>query len=332
MYASLADVFRLIKCISFYKLLNYLLTHFKLLLIRAGFVNIKPGRPSFITAEPSALCNLMCPGCVTGSGTMKRQVGIMGFETFSRLIQETRKDVIYLNLYFQGEPFLNPDVFRCIALASHNKIYTAVSTNGHFLSTENCEKLIDARLQRIIISLDGTSEETYSKYRVNGSFHKVTEGIRALAAAKKKAALTYPFIEVQMLASAYTMHQIEGFNAFVKSLGANKAVVKSMQLLPHQQAQTWLPQNNYYSRYYIDDKGNPVLKKKKTFCRRIFTTLVVDWNGDVVACCYDKDSNYLMGNIHSSTVNEIWRGEAFVRFRKNFLKNDNKPDICTNCF
>ncbi len=69
-------------------------------------------------------------------------------------------------------------------------ISTTVSTNGHFLSEENAEKLVESGLKKLIISLDGMDQATYSLYRINGDFNKVIDGIKNVSEAKKRILIT----------------------------------------------------------------------------------------------------------------------------------------------
>ena len=80
---------------------------------------------------------------------------------FRNTIDELKNKLIYLTLYFQGEPFLHPDIFELFQYASQRKVYTATSTNGHYLDKTNAQKIIDSGLDRLIISIDGTTQETY---------------------------------------------------------------------------------------------------------------------------------------------------------------------------
>ena len=84
---------------------------------------------------------------------------------------------MYLIFYFQGEPYLNPDFLDMVKYASGKKIYTATSTNAHYLNDANARRTIESGLDRLIISIDGTTQETYQQYRVGGHLNKVLEGL-----------------------------------------------------------------------------------------------------------------------------------------------------------
>ncbi len=84
---------------------------------------------------------------------------------FRQMIDQLAPDLLYLTFYFQGEPYLNPDFLDMVQYASSKKIYTATSTNAHYLDDDNARRTVESGLDRLIISLDGTTQEVYSQYR-----------------------------------------------------------------------------------------------------------------------------------------------------------------------
>ena len=98
--------------------------------------------------------------------------------------------------YFQGEPYLHPQFFELVNAAAQRNIYTVTSTNAHFLGKRKAEETVKSGLDRIIISIDGTTQETYSKYRIGGSLEKVLEGTKNLVEAKKTLPVSYTHLDV----------------------------------------------------------------------------------------------------------------------------------------
>ena len=88
---------------------------------------------------------------------------------FSETIDQLHKELFYLVFYFQGEPYLNPGFLDMVKYAASKKIYTATSTNAHYLTDENAKRTVESGLDRLIISIDGTTQETYQQYRVGGN-------------------------------------------------------------------------------------------------------------------------------------------------------------------
>src|SRR6201991_950824 len=139
---------------------------------------IQWGYPVSISFEPTTSCNLRCPECPSGLRAFTRPTGMLNKDFFSETIDQLHRELLYLVFYFQGEPYLNPEFLTMVKYASSKKIYTATSTNAHYLNDENAKKTIESGLDRLIISIDGTTQDVYRQYRVGGKLDKVIEGAK----------------------------------------------------------------------------------------------------------------------------------------------------------
>ena len=117
------------------------------------------GLPVSLSFEPTTSCNLRCPECPSGLRAFTRPTGMLENNFFRDTIDQLSKDLLYLVFYFQGEPYLNPDFLEMVKYASSKKIYTATSTNAHYLNDENARKTVESGLDRLIISIDGTTQD-----------------------------------------------------------------------------------------------------------------------------------------------------------------------------
>jgi MoaA/NifB/PqqE/SkfB family radical SAM enzyme len=133
------------------------------------------GSPISISFEATTACNLGCPECPSGLKQFTRETGNLKSDFFKLTIDQLKSKLSYLTFYFQGEPYINPEFLEMVEYASDNGLYTATSTNAHFLNDENSKKTIESGLDRLIISIDGTTQETYESYRVYGSLDKVID-------------------------------------------------------------------------------------------------------------------------------------------------------------
>lgn len=251
---------------------------------------------------------------------------------YQKVIDQLSPDLLYLNLYFQGEPYLNPYFFKMVNYAGKKKIYTSTSTNAHFLTDETAKKTIESGLDRIIISLDGMDQETYEKYRIGGSFDKVLEGIRYLVRWKKELKSSTPFIILQFIILRINEHQVPLLGKLAKELGVDKLAIKSAQIYNYEEGNPLIPSDNSLSRYkkikgerYILD--NPLYNH----CLRMWQGCVITWDGLVVPCCFDKDADHLLGDLKKQNFHEIWRGDSYDRFRKSVFSARKEIDICRNC-
>ncbi len=286
------------------------------------------GMPVAISAELTNHCNLKCPECASGSGLMKRERGFMNISLFEKVIDELEPYLLNINLYFQGEPMLHPRFYSFIE--GNRGIHTEVSTNGHFLTPENSEKLVESGLSKLIISLDGADQETYSAYRRNGNFETVISGIKAVIEAKKKRPNSSLSTEIQLLVNRQNEKQIGA----MRKLAANMNIplrLKSMQILGKDSIDWWSPSQKNFSRYHLKS-GKFVLKNSlPNRCSRAWLNPAITWDGKVVPCCFDKDAEYIMGDLNNDSFRDIWNGTKYRLFRKSILTGRHMIEMCRNC-
>jgi radical SAM protein with 4Fe4S-binding SPASM domain len=283
--------------------------------------------PLSISTELTNNCNLNCPQCVSGSGKMTRTRGFMETGLFDKIMRELSPYIYTVNLYFQGEPMLHPQFFTFVR--NCNAPRKVVSTNGHFLSIKNSEEIIKSGLDRLIVSLDGTNQETYSAYRKNGNLENVIEGLNNVTRAKKKYSSSLK-IELQFLVNKFNEHQIPQIRELAAKVQATLRL-KSMQIINNSDFGSWLPSKSPFRRYKVKD-GNYILKNSlPDRCARLWFNPVVTWDGKVVPCCFDKNAEYVMGDLKTDSFREIWEGTKYRIFRKSILTGRNMIDMCRNC-
>lgn len=321
------DAQRLIRRLKPLGVWNYLLIYLGFWLSRLSGKVFVFGKPFAISAEVSAVCNLRCPECIVGLGETRRDRQRMDSNVFEQLLADRQKHSFYVNLYFQGEPFLNPDLPRLISAASGLGYYTSVSTNGHFLDEENCREVVRAGLDRLIVSLDGLDQDTYAFYRRGGNFQKVADGIASLARVRREMGATNPLLVVQFLVNRRNEGQLNELKTFARSQGADVVELKSMQVYGEAGASAFLPENKRFNRY----KSRKVIKapeKKKGPCFRVWSHAVYTSDGLLVPCCFDKAPAYPMGN---KTGEDPWFSPAMNAFRRRVMHHRTEISICSNC-
>jgi radical SAM protein with 4Fe4S-binding SPASM domain len=288
--------------------------------------------PVSISMEPTTSCNLRCPECPSGLRAFSRPTGMLQPDFFEKVVDELAPDLLYLILYFQGEPFLNKNLFEMIRYASQKKIYTATSTNAHYLDDDNARKTIESGLDRLIISIDGTTQETYQQYRIGGSLEKVIKGAQNMVKWKRQLKSKTPHLIFQFLVVKPNEHQIKEVQQLAKSIGIDEVVYKTAQLYDYVHGNELMPNDLTHSRYKKNKDGtysirNPLLNH----CWRMWHSCVITWDGNVVPCCFDKDASHRLGQVATLGFRKVWQSEPYNRFRKLVLKSRSNIDICTNC-
>jgi len=293
------------------------------------------GLPVSISFEPTTSCNLRCPECPSGLRSFTRPVGALEKDFFTETLDQLSSDLIYLVFYFQGEPFLNPAFLDMVKYASKKRIYTATSTNAHYLNDQNAKKTVESGLDRLIISIDGTTQEVYEQYRVGGILDKVKEGARNVVKWKKALNSRTPFIIFQLLVVRPNEHQLEDARRLAKEVGVDQIRFKTAQVNDFQNDPNQLiPRNERFSRYRKNNNGAGKIEIKNALqnhCWRLWHATVITWDGLVVPCCFDKDAQHQMGDLKGKPFMEIWHNQEYKNFRNQILESRKNIDICSNC-
>jgi radical SAM protein with 4Fe4S-binding SPASM domain len=294
---------------------------------------IQWGYPVSISFEPTTSCNLRCPECPSGLRAFTRPTGMLEKNFFKETIDEINKELLYLIFYFQGEPYLNTDFLEMVQYASSKGIYTATSTNAHYLTDENAKKTVESGLDRLIISLDGTTQDTYKQYRIGGNIDKVLEGAKNIVKWKKELKSKTPFVFFQFLVVQHNEHQIEDVKKLAKEIGVDEVRLKTAQVYDYENDPNHLiPKNEKYSRYKKNNDGTFKAKNKlANRCWKMQHANVITWDGLVVPCCFDKDATHQLGNLKTQSFKAIWGNSNYQQFRSELMKSRKNIDICANC-
>lgn len=290
------------------------------------------GQPMSVSIEPTTACNLHCPECPSGLRSFTRPTGNLKFSQFKDFISPSIDKISSMLFYFQGEPYINHTLFEMIRFASQRNVYTMTSTNGHFLTEENCIKTIESGLDRIVISIDGTSQETYEQYRKGGNLEQVIEGTKTLVSCKKKMKSETPLIIFQFLVVKPNEHQIEDVKELAKELEVDHLEFKTAQIYDYESGSELIPEKDVYSRYKKQSNGTYRIKNKLlNHCWRMWQGCVITWDGRVVPCCFDKDAKYQLGNLNEEHLKSVWANKNYYNFRSQIIKGRKYIDICKNC-
>jgi radical SAM protein with 4Fe4S-binding SPASM domain len=289
------------------------------------------GMPISYSIEPTNHCNLKCPECPSGLGILTRPLGLLKQDDFTKIVDEINSTGFYIQLFFQGEPFINKQLPEMIKYSQANNIYVSISTNGHFISKENIDNVLQNSPDKLIYSVDGLDEKSYQNYRVGGTFKQADEGLRTLINRKKELGLKKPFVEFQFIVMKQNEHLIEDVKQYGKDAGVDKVVFKTMQVSTYENAKKFLPSNKKYSRYTVENGSFKIKREVKNHCFALWRTSVITWDGKVVPCCFDKDASFKMGSVNGRSFDSVWKSVQFNKFRKRILNNRKSVEMCTNC-
>lgn len=291
------------------------------------------GMPYRYVIDPINVCNLRCPLCPTGLGILGRKRGKMCLQDYQHLIDQITPYAYLVELYNWGEPFLHPDIFEIIRYASSKRIVVKVSSNLNHFNQEMAAKTVDSGLDWLLVSIDGSSQETYEKYRKGGNLSKVLENVRLLVEEKRRKNAHSPFIVTRILVNKHNEHQIEELRQTCEQIGVDAFTVGTLFIdtTKPEQAQEWLPENEDLSYYdYSADRLENVWH-----CADLWESMTINWDGGLAPCCWLHDKKHDYENALSRPLKDIWNGDAYISSRRVFAiggaKEGPSKTICTVC-
>lgn len=272
------------------------------------------GKPYAFMIETTSICNLKCIFCFTRLEEQKRKNNFMSYGQFKKIIDEIRWHAIYINFWFAGEPLINKELEDMIGYANKNNIITCISTNSTLLTKDRIQKIINAGLDKMIISFDGATKETYEKIRVGANFEKIIQNIRNLISMKQKK----PFVSLQMVVTKDNEPEIPLFRKLAKELKVDEAYLKSLDIYEEKSKQ--FSPSKKYKRFVKDRiKHCPVKKRSVILC-----------DGTVVPCCFVIGLHPNFGNAITESFNKVWNKKQYNSFRNDKKRFIEHP-LCSKC-
>ena len=291
--------------------------------------------PTFVSIEPANYCQLRCPACPVGqraANNTHHRAQNMSWDTYLRILTQVQATAHTIQFYFQGEPLLNPLLPKMIARAREAGLFTIVSTNAQALTRSMAHELVKSGLHRVIVSIDGFSEESYAAYRVGGDLHRALEGLQFLREAKAEYSSSI-CIELQVLRLRSNEHEWQWIERHYKSLGATRLVFKTAQLYDYQHGHSLMPTDERYSRYKKGEDGTYHLTRpRRRSCYRLWSGCVVTTTGEVLPCCYDKAGNHAFGSLMEQNLEQVWHNKNADDFRRQVLQDSHAIPICRECY
>lgn len=305
--------------------------------IRSGAIRLHY-YPNTLTIDIGNVCNLRCPLCPTGRGDGDAAKGFMKFEEYCRVIDELAPYLTKLDLHNWGEPLLNKDLIPMINYAKKRSIPVHISTNLMRLTPETAKELIATKLEKIFISCDGASPETYSTYRVGGDFSTVIDNTRILVDEKRRQGNSYTRLRLLFHVFRHNEHEIEKIAELARSLSVELVIDRMRPDMGKEvfedtkdainRDREWIPTNPDYCPFDMEKES----KKRETSCRELWKTAVVNWEGSILPCCAVYGEKYRFGNIFEESFKKIWNNDKYRSAREEVLgKTERSPTICHIC-
>ncbi|WP_316169081.1 MULTISPECIES: radical SAM protein [unclassified Bradyrhizobium] len=313
----------------------------------ASEAEIIPALPTTLMIEPTNACNLACPLCPTGAGTLKRPKGMLRFQNFKKIVDELAHSLTRVVLWNYGEPYLNKEIYAMFDYCREIGVHTTVSSNGFPLEDTDPdarERLLDHPPDHLIVSIDGATASSHQAYRIGSDFYKLTSGLRQFVIERNKRDQVIPKIESQCIVMKHNEHEIEGFCALMKQIGVDVITLKSVNIsmadAPESEAaamisvsdrstkRDWLPIDMKLARYDERMRAKHVPTRG---CARPWEMIVVNQDGNVAPCCYDIEASLNLGNAFESSIERIWNSENYQDLRRKLKVGRDRIPLCSVC-
>lgn len=279
-------------------------------------------KPLEVHIDASGICQLACPVCATGSRIQDRPAGMAKRELAINLLDQIGDSLFSLDLFNWGEPLLNKEVLFAWISAAHAKgIRTRVSSNLSLtLSDLEIGNLVSSGLSVLIVSLDGVSKETYSKYRVNGRFDLVLENLKRIVAEKKRQGVTSPQIVWQFLVFAHNEHEMDAARTMANEIGVDEIRFSAPQVNESVgiDASDDPAYHSGLSRLHQGPAQKSELPSNRERCVWHYMKAAINWNGSMSPCCAlykTKDDLGSVGEAGQHSFAEAYNSPAYRAVR-----------------
>lgn len=270
-------------------------------------------------------CPMKCVMCPR-THSMTRELGHMSFATFKNLIDQWHAlDPTYGNsrvvwLHHYGESLVHPQFDKFIKYGRTLGVPVGLSINPLILTPPIAKRLIESEPHTLWIALDGHDNESFENVRgVPRAYEK--SKLNALRFAEMKAAsecsTNVELIMINFPQNGPSIDQVTEF--WSKIAGIDKFQAKPFT--------TWDGSVEIINALNPD----PDKMKARQLCNFPWAKLSVLYTGDIVACCYDYDGKYVLGNVNRETLSEIWNGPRIKHLRSSLNSGLVLNRMCQNC-
>ena len=299
--------------------------------------NTFPLSPKKLTLMITSRCNLDCGFCDIPDRSYKKK-DMNKEDAFSIIDAAHRLGVSALEIT-GGEPFLHKSIFEIIDYANLKEMKVSLTSNG-LLIKENAEKILEAKIKCISVSIDGL-KKTHDYLRGStGSYKKALEAIEYIKKKRQDAN-----IAINMVVTNKNVQELEQVHDYFKGRGMTLSFFPVINK-PMFYLRSFKEKNSYIdfvekikrsgklslSRYLYHVNVLKYFKNNriKVRCLGLIQELGIDVEGNVFPCCVWENKNRpfnSLGNALEEDLEKLWYSEKFYHARKSIFKQG-----CGNCY
>lgn len=271
--------------------------------------------PKVVYAETTNACNATCIMCPRDA--MERTIGIMKMDLFLKIADECSEwGVQEMRLHNFGEPLIDVKLYDKIEYAKRKGIKTTtIYSNGALLSGDKARSLIGAGLDKLYVSFDGATKETFETIRTPLSFDQVSENVRSFYALRNELRSATPKIYLTFTNIKQGKEEIEKFRRDWAPHSDKVFIIDAHDWAG--QAEVTLHEPNQGPRWP---------------CVYVWKSMTILYSGEVTLCCMDIKGAESVGDASKQSLREIWRGATMKRIRDAHRRHAyGEVNLCKGC-
>lgn len=282
--------------------------------------------PFLVDIELTNYCNLKCVFC--GQQTMTREKGFMEWEVFKKIIDECAIYQTPIRLIRWGEPFLHKDIIKYCKYIKEKRLLLHITNNGLIIKEHQMKDLIEVEVDSIIFSFQGATKEQYQIMRNNNKYNELVKNVKKIVKLRENK--EKPYIHISSTMTNETKKEIDEFTNYWGN------IVDSVGIGITNLSRLSLNQIKFFKIAKKLDylKQQEIIKKEYRQCKEVYQKLSINWNGKVTCCCGDFDDFLIIGDIHKSSLQEIWDNSKSLKIFRNLLDNQmhRSLNLCSTCY
>ena len=270
--------------------------------------------PEYFVIEPTRQCNFSCFMC-PNQYYSESEKGHMDIGIFTKIIEEIKQFANLIQLYWMGEPLMNPKIFDFINIVkSRTKAKVVISTNGSLLSHYISDQLLSMKLDKLIIDVDATTEDIYQKIRSKGTYEQLLANIEYIISSSQSTEIILQFLHFKI-----NHNEMEHFlNRWKRSNCITKI----------DWVDTWT--NQMPELADLAFSLSPYRNQERQPCADLWHRMVINYRGEVNLCCHDYKPIYNLGNVTQKGIIELWNSDILSSFRDSHIKSK-YWGLCKEC-
>ncbi|MEK7680639.1 MAG: radical SAM protein [Patescibacteria group bacterium] len=287
--------------------------------------------PFAVQIFPIYACVFKCCYCIFSIDPSKRgfisDKVMMDLNLYKKCVDDMAKfpnKIKVIRFVGIGEPLLHKDIVEMVRYTAEKEIANTIEilTNASLLTPQMSDALISAGLNRLVVSLQGTSKEKYQEVcGADINFEKFIGNLKYFYEHKGKAQMYFKIVDSALEGKDDEQKFYEIFGDICDTIGIEHTVpihsgIDYEKVLKGKEMS-------------LTQFGLPVSEVK--ICPQPFFHMQINPDGKVVPC-YSFEYPGIMGDCNNESVCEIWRGEKFQQFRRSMLEGAKcASEVCENC-